>query len=386
MVKIKTQPLILHASIGYGHTKTANVLANEIDRLTHYKSEVMDLFDSLPVWQQRMIRKGYFNMISTTPVLWDICYRYTSKSKKGDRLFESLARNLFHSVGHKILESRRPFILSTHVLITRLLATWIKWSTKNIPLYHISTDFKLHRLAIHPQVSGYFLSGLEPVFSHMDVPSSFHSYGIPIECSTGRPANKEMEKERLGLPKGKLVIMIAGGGEGIARYEEIIHAFKHMSQVHILCFTGMNQRVPLKLKHVENSQNVKVIPFTNEFSTYVGASDVLITKAGGLTLAHAITETTPIVIYQPLPGQEWENALLLHEKNAAILALNKAQLHKAVHTVLFNQKERSAYLKQANVLGKPNATNHIIQQVILETHGHEPLCAHVDAESIAEYL
>ena len=216
MVNIKEQPLILHASIGYGHTKTANVLATEINRLTQYKPEVLDLFIGLAVWQQRLIRKGYFNIISHIPVLWDVCYRYTSKPNKGDRLFESLARNLFNSFGHKILESHRPFILSTHVLVTRLLATWMKWSTKNIPLYHISTDFKLHRLAIHPQVSGYFLSGLETFSSHMDVPSSCHSYGIPIECSMGRRANKEMVKERLGLPKDKPVIMIAGGGEGIA--------------------------------------------------------------------------------------------------------------------------------------------------------------------------
>ena len=69
----------------------------------------------------------------------------------------------------------------------------------------------------------------------------------------------------------------------------------------------MNQRISLKLQQLRNSQNIKVIPFTNKFSTYVSASDVLITKAGGLTLAHALTEPTPIVIYQPLPGQEMEN-------------------------------------------------------------------------------
>ncbi|MFK3937283.1 glycosyltransferase [Alkalihalobacillus sp. NPDC078783] len=384
---MKAQPLILHASIGYGHTKTAKILASECERLTQYKPEVVDLFDRLSVWQQRIIRKGYFHMISDTPVIWDVCYRYTSKTTKGDRLFERMAKNLYIKFGQSILEGPRPFYLSTHVLITRLLATWIRWSKRDMPLYHISTDFKLHRLAIHPQVSGYFLSGLESFPPHMDVPSCYYSYGIPIERPVNGYAMKAKVKEALGLSKGKPVIMIAGGGEGIARYEEIINALKDIQQSTILCFTGVNQRISLKLNRLRNDQHtIKVIPFTKQFTTYVSASDVLITKAGGLTLAQALTETAPIVIYRPLPGQEMENARLLKEKKAAIFAEHQVQLHKAVQTVLFNQEKRCAYLKQAQALSKPHATRQIIQQIMVETNGYEPLCVPVDAESTAEYL
>ncbi|MBM0067326.1 MGDG synthase family glycosyltransferase [Alkalicoccobacillus gibsonii] len=380
MVNIKAQPLLLHASIGYGHTKTAHVLAAEIKRSTQYKPEVVDLFSSLPVWQQTMIRKSYFTIIGNTPFLWDVCYRYTSQTKKSDLWFERLARPLYDTFNQIILKSHRPFILSTHVLITRLLAVWIKRSSKNIPLYHINTDFKLHRLAVHPQVSGYFLSGLEAFPPQTDVPSTcYYSYGIPIEHSECRLQNKDVLKDRLGLSRNKPVVMVAGGGEGIARYEEIIKGLNRIPQITILCFTGINQRLLLKVKQLGFEQDIQVMPFTDKFSMYVQASDVLITKAGGLTLAHALTVTTPVVIYQPLPGQEIENALLLKEKKAAILAEDESQLYKAVHTVLFNKEKRSLYLKHAQALSKPHATSQIIQQIILETPGHEPFFAPADA-------
>lgn len=47
---------------------------------------------------------------------------------------------------------------------------------------------------------------------------------------------------------------------------------------------------------------------TSDFPELLAASDLVVGKAGGLTVAEATTLGVPQVIHQPIPGQEEHNA------------------------------------------------------------------------------
>ncbi|WP_339061257.1 glycosyltransferase [Tepidibacillus marianensis] len=47
-------------------------------------------------------------------------------------------------------------------------------------------------------------------------------------------------------------------------------------------------------------------------------STCMITKAGGVTLAETLVLGLPTIIYQPISGQEYDNAIYLHKKESQL--------------------------------------------------------------------
>ncbi len=60
---------------------------------------------------------------------------------------------------------------------------------------------------------------------------------------------------------------------------------------------------------VETSpKKTKLVFFTNEVENYMHASDLLITKPGGLTVSEALACNIPLAVFDAIPGQEEDNA------------------------------------------------------------------------------
>jgi len=55
-------------------------------------------------------------------------------------------------------------------------------------------------------------------------------------------------------------------------------------------------------------------------------ADVMITKPGGISLMEATIKGVPVLLYNPVYGQELENARYFSEKKAGVIATNKSDL------------------------------------------------------------
>ena len=64
--------------------------------------------------------------------------------------------------------------------------------------------------------------------------------------------------------------------------------------------------------------DIKVFPYVENTDELMEASDVIITKAGGLTTAEALVKKLPVLIVSPIPGHERMNTDYLVGEGAAI--------------------------------------------------------------------
>lgn len=71
----------------------------------------------------------------------------------------------------------------------------------------------------------------------------------------------------------------------------------------------------------------------------MSAADMIITKAGGLTVSEALTKRVPLVIFRPIPGQEEENAIYLEGIGAGRAAKNEEELEKIIFALLKHPKD-----------------------------------------------
>ena len=51
-------------------------------------------------------------------------------------------------------------------------------------------------------------------------------------------------------------------------------------------------------------QKTKLILFTQKVEQYMQASDLIITKPGGLTVTEALASNLPLLVFNSIPGQE----------------------------------------------------------------------------------
>ena len=71
---------------------------------------------------------------------------------------------------------------------------------------------------------------------------------------------------------------------------------------------------------IENHKeaNVQIFEYTNKVPEFMSISNLVVTKPGGLTTSESLASGLPIVVINPIPGQEEENAEYLVNHNTAI--------------------------------------------------------------------
>ena len=91
------------------------------------------------------------------------------------------------------------------------------------------------------------------------------------------------------------------------------------------------------------------------------ASDILITKPGGLTTSEALAKQLPLILSSPIPGQEDRNIEFLVNSGAALCVSETFPLYNALYQ-FFDSPWRKEHMSVAvSHLGKPNAAENLYQ-------------------------
>lgn len=95
------------------------------------------------------------------------------------------------------------------------------------------------------------------------------------------------------------------------------------------------------------SEHVRLLGFTQDIDSYFAASDVVVTKPGGLTTCEVVSAGVPLVLSAAIPGQEEGNARFLAEAGAALREEDPAELVSSVLRLLKNKEQAKALKKRA---------------------------------------
>jgi processive 1,2-diacylglycerol beta-glucosyltransferase len=191
--------------------------------------------------------------------------------------------------------------------------------------------------------------------------------GIPVKPAFGEPhADRAQLRERLGLPQDRHVVLLMGGGLGIGPLETMMQALDRVNAP--LCAMAIvgrsarsEQRVLEYAHHI--GYPLRVVRFVDNVHEYMHASDVLVTKPGGLTSSEALAARIPLVLFKPLPGQEERNTRYLVQRRAALRAKNARDLTRTVQSLLISQEKREEMRRAMQSLGKPNAAMEIAEAI-----------------------
>ena len=103
--------------------------------------------------------------------------------------------------------------------------------------------------------------------------------------------------------------------------------------------------------------------YTDKVHELMKASDLLITKPGALTISEAFALGLPMLLHDPIPGPETENAVYATRNGAAVWLHPRENLAKAVNELL-KADTLAIMQKKARKCSQVTAAGHIASQVI----------------------
>jgi processive 1,2-diacylglycerol beta-glucosyltransferase len=157
-----------------------------------------------------------------------------------------------------------------------------------------------------------------------------------------------------------------GGGAGIGMSSRLIQSILNINEsLQLIVLTGRNQRLFQELNTLACFCQGRLVPvsFTDQVPELMACSDLVITKPGGLSTSECLAMELPMLLINPIPGQEERNAALLLQEGVAQRADDEATLIYRLRRLLSDTEVLSAMRSKTRFLAQPHAAQQILQHV-----------------------
>ncbi len=203
--------------------------------------------------------------------------------------------------------------------------------------------------------------------------------GIPISSRFLQKYDKKQILNEFDFKDDKKTILFFGGGEfglGKSKTFEIFEALvKNFNNIQMIAISGKNEKMKLKFEKIveeyDKQNYVKVLEYTNKVPELMSISDLVISKPGGLTTSESLASNLPMIIINPIPGQEEENAEFLEEKNVGIWIRKDDSAIEILNDLLSNHEKLETMKKNAENLSKKHSTEDICKILLSEIKQEE---------------
>src|SRR5207248_604431 len=124
--------------------------------------------------------------------------------------------------------------------------------------------------------------------------------GIPVRRAFAAPSQPHTHE--------KFTILAMVGAEGSPRaLRNVAHLVQMDLDARVLVICGRNEQLLQRVERLSSRMPLQAVGFVDNVAERMRSADVLVTKAGGLTLAEAFCCGVPTVVQDVLPGQETGN-------------------------------------------------------------------------------
>lgn len=366
--------LIFYAAYGGGHLSAAKSIQAYIDKnYPDAQTELVDCMKYINKPIEKVTTAAYRGMAKKAPWAWGKIY---DKSQKGTLAHISSRSNAIMAIKLlRLLREKKPdLIISAHPFSSQM-CNYLKRKEKiDATIATIMTDFAPHdQWLVGKEYTDYFFVANDKMRDYLinqniDA-SKIHVTGIPLSSRFLEHYNKEEIVKSFGLSLDKQTILLFGGGEFGLGKSQTIDVLKclvnNFDDIQVIAIAGKNEKMKQHFEEIVaqagKQETIKVLPFTDKVPELMTISNLVITKPGGLTITESLASELPIVVINPIPGQEEENAEFLEEKGIAIW-IRKHDDPKPILTNLLSDKEKLEQMKQnTKLLANKNSTRDICE-------------------------
>jgi len=319
---------------------------------------------------EKVINRTYNSVIKRTPEVWEYLYDNPKVVKNTQRL-KAMIHKYNSSKMQALLDDFKPDVIAcTQAFPCGIVADYKATYNSKFSLVGVLTDFYPHSYWVYETIDKYVVASEDArtkLITNGVAPDKISVFGIPINMDFQNHPDVTNLKKNYGLTDDLKTVLIMGGSGGLGPIKRIIASLERVNtRVQALVLTGTNTRLHTHLRRIAPKLKNKIVPigYTNDINRLMGIADMVVTKPGGLTVSEALAKGLPIIIINPIPGQEAKNTQFLLKEQAAIKADNEEELSILIENLCAMPSKLEVMKDAASRLGKSKSAFNIAKMML----------------------
>jgi 1,2-diacylglycerol 3-beta-galactosyltransferase len=356
--------LFLFSDTGGGHRSAAEAIieALQIQYGDQVAPEMVDILKDYAPLPLNYLPNIYPQMVRI-PRAWGMGFYLSNGSRRSKLITDSSWPYIRKAIRKLVAQHSTDLIVSVHPLgvfstlkalgkdrppfitvVTDLVTTHALWYRRRTDLCLVPTEAARQR-ALH--------FGLNPDIVQV--------VGLPVANKFNHPpGNKQALRERLGWPTNLPVILLMGGGEGMGPIEKTAQSIINANlPLTLVIITGRNEKLFKRLESKTWPVPTFIYGFVRNMPDFMGAADILVTKAGPGTISESLIIGLPMILYTRLPGQEDGNVDYIVSEGAGVWAPEPEKIIMTLRAWIEDPKWREQAIAACQRIARPQAASQI---------------------------
>lgn len=371
--------LILSITAGEGHNSTARAIQSELEK-RGADCMILDTFDYFSPEFAKFVSEGYLLVTEKAKYAYKIGYKFAEKRHINDREFAP--SNLIKRAGAEELSEfiradNYDAILFTHPFAGILLDIMKKKHIIENRTVGILTDFTFHPYWEDCTANDYVV-----VPDRLLLPQARRKgfrdeqilpFGIPINPKFSETMSQKDARRFLGLDEDLPTFLIMGGSMGYGNMAENVQKIDALDveqnfQLIVVC--GNNAEMKEEIDGIAKTARhpMLVTGFVKTIPQMMDAADCIITKPGGLTTSESLSKRLPMIIANPIPGQEERNAEFLLNNGCALRTSKTCPIDECMYQLLMSDVRLKAMRECIGAIAKPGSAETLGQFLVDLAH------------------
>lgn len=384
--------LILSITAGEGHNSTARAIQSELEK-RGADCTILDTFDYISPEFAKFISEGYLLVTEKAKYAYKLGYRLAEKRRTSDHEFTPsnlIKRVVSDELSDFIRADHYDAILFTHPFPGIMLDIMKDKRMIDTRTVGILTDF-----TFHPYWEDCTSNDYVVVPDRLLLPQARRKgfrddqilpLGIPINPKFSESMTKQEARRFLGIDEKLTTFLIMGGSMGYGNMAENVRKIDALDagrdfQLIVVC--GNNAEMKAEIDEIAKTARHKMLVtgFVKTIPQMMDASDAIITKPGGLTTSEALAKRLPMIIANPIPGQEERNAEFLLNNGCALATSKTCPVDECMYQLLTSDVRLNTMRECIGAIAKPGSAEALGDflvdlahtPVIVETHENDPV-------------
>lgn len=361
--------LIVTASVGAGDLGSARELARRL-RASGHEAEVVDILEAARFRLGQFLAKSYEAELRHAPWVYELLF---SMWYWMPFLLAPVARVLSFftrkAIARWAREMSADVVVSTFSVAAQILGDMRRraksrwpWTRRNgltMPVVSCVTDFGYHPFWAHRSIDLNLAANPRAAARLAQRTGRGAIACAPLVGPefAGAAERRPVERERLGLQPNEVAVLVSSGSWGVGDVKETVESVAETPGLVPVVACGRNSELLDELEELARTRHHRALTlgWTDDMAGLMGACDVLVENAGGLTCFEAMRAGLPLVSFRPIPGHGRKSASAMAAVGVSHFAKANDDLIEQLRSVGHPGPARRAVLDAASELFRLDA-------------------------------
>jgi len=361
--------IILTISTGSGHHIASKAICEELKK-KGVDVQIIDAYKYFNKILSNLLEKGYLFATKYAPGVYGKVYRIVEKNDHSDAKIagSDMCNSIVARQFARYISKQNPdIVISTHAFASYLISKYKSKNFTNTKTIGIITDFCVHPYWEQTDMDFYVCANTHIIHQILKKGISVENilpFGIPVAAKFAEKTEKTEARKILGIENKKTVFVITGsmGYGNMIKYIKTLDSMDEDFQIISVC--GNNKEMKKRLDALKTNKKIYNYGYVNNVDIMMDAADFIVTKPGGLTVSEAISKRIPIILIDPIPGQEDRNREFLLNNGLAVGVSDTMPIDVVLNDLIHCETRCKQIIEMQTLLGNNNSAEMLSNFII----------------------